>query len=502
MTGLGSLGDPSPKPERGLVTALIRPSVHLHIAGERFDEGSGGSHDHIDPSTGRVDATIPLAGPGEVDRAVNGADAAFRDWRRTPPGERRRLLLRLADLIEANAEEFGRRGTMDNATPASVVGGMTGSAVEWTRYYAGWTDKIAGELSSNFGSGVGELNYTILEPYGVVGIIITGNGPLISLAMKIPAALAAGCTVVCKPSELTPFSAELFMDLVEEAGFPTGVCSILPGDPAAGEALVVHPKVRKVSFTGGPATASKILHACADSMKPATLELGGKSANIVFDDADLDTACGIGTMMSVGVLSGQGCAFPTRMLVQQPVYEDVVARVAMVAKGIPVGDPWDPTVLAGPVINEAALERILGMIERAQNEGARLVTGGSRIGGDLAGGYFIEPTVFADVDPDSELAQNEVFGPVLAMTPFADDEEAIRIANNTRYGLSGYIQTQNLTRGLRMAEELVTGEVLINGAANLRVQRPFGGTGISGMGKEGGRLGIEEFLRVKSIGVA
>jgi aldehyde dehydrogenase (NAD+) len=204
----------------------------------------------------------------------------------------------------------------------------------------------------------------------------------------------------------------------------------------------------------------------------------------------------------VGVLSGQGCAFPTRMLVQQPVYEDMIARVAVVAKGIPVGNPWDPAVLAGPVVNEAALERILGVIERAKRDGTRLVTGGSRIGGDLAGGYFIEPTVFADVDPDSELAQNEVFGPVLAITPFADDEEAIRIANNTRYGLSGYIQTTNLSRGLRVAEELLTGEVLINGAANLRVQRPFGGIGISGMGKEGGRLGVEEFLRVKSIGIA
>jgi aldehyde dehydrogenase (NAD+) len=308
--------------------------------------------------------------------------------------------------------------------------------------------------------------------------------------------------VVCKPSELTPFSGELFMDLVEEAGVPVGVCSVLPGGPSAGEALVVHPKVRKVSFTGGPATASKILHDCADTMKPATLELGGKSANIIFDDADLDAACGLGAMMSVGILSGQGCAFPTRMLVQQPVYEDVIARVDMVAKGIPVGDPWDPSVLAGPLVNEAALERILGMIERAKNDGARLITGGSRIGGDLAAGYFIEPTVFADVDPDSELAQNEVFGPVLAITPFDDEEEAIRIANNTRYGLSGYIQTQNLSRGLRVAEELVTGEVLINGAANLRVQRPFGGIGISGMGKEGGKLGIEEFLRIKSVGVA
>ncbi|HEY6426078.1 MAG TPA: aldehyde dehydrogenase family protein [Acidimicrobiales bacterium] len=479
-----------------------RPAVHLHIAGERFDKGSGGVHEHIDPSTGKIDARVPLAGPGEVDRAVNAADAAFATWKRTPPEERRRLLLRLADLIEANGEEFGRRGTMDNGTPAAVVAQMAAPAVEWTRYYAGWADKISGELSSGLTSGIGELNYTLLEPYGVVGIIITWNGPLISLTMKIPAALAAGCTVVCKPSELTPFSGELFMELVEEAGFPAGVCSILPGDPAAGEALVAHPKVRKVSFTGGPATASKILHTCADSMKPATLELGGKSAHIIFEDADLDIACAFGTMMSVGVLSGQGCAFPTRMLVQLSIYDDVIDRVATMAKGITVGDPWDPAVMAGPVVNEAALERILGMIERAQNDGARLVTGGNRIGGDLARGYFLEPTIFADVDPDSELAQNEVFGPVLTMIPFDSDDDAVRIANNTRYGLSGYIRTANLSRGLRVAEELATGEVLVNNAANLRVQRPFGGIGISGMGKEGGRLGLEEFLRVKSVGIA
>jgi aldehyde dehydrogenase (NAD+) len=479
-----------------------RPAVHLHVAGERFDTGSGGVHHHVDPSTGTVDAHIPLAGPGEIDRAVNAADAAFASWRSTPPEEKRRLLMRLADLIDTNAEEFGRRGTMDNGTPASVVGGMTGSAVEWTRYYAGWTDKMSGELSTGYTSGVGELNYTVLQPYGAVGIIITWNGPLISLAMKIPAALAAGCTVVCKPSELTPFSAELFQELIEEAGFPTGVCSILPGDPSAGAALVTHPKTRMVSFTGGPQTASKILHACADVMKPATLELGGKSANIIFEDADLDAACGIGTMMSVGVLSGQGCAFPTRMLVQRTVYDEVVDRVAAMAKGIPVGDPWDPAVLAGPVINEAALERILGMIGRAQKDGARLVTGGSRLEGDLAGGYFIEPTVFADVDPDSELAQNEVFGPVLAVTPFETEDEAVTMANNTRYGLSGYVHTQNLSRALRLAEEMVTGEVLINGAANLRVQRPFGGVGISGMGKEGGRLGVEEFCRLKAVGIA
>jgi aldehyde dehydrogenase (NAD+) len=474
--------------------------VHLHIAGERLGTGSGGIHDHIDPSTGEVDAPIPLAGAAEIEQAVAGADLAFESWRRTSPGERRRLLMRFADLMEEHSAEFGIRGTMDNGTPAAVVVGMAGSAVEWTRYYAGWADKVAGELSTS-PAGVGELSYTLLQPYGVIGIIITWNGPLISLAMKIPAAVAAGNTVVVKPSELTPFSGELFMDLIEAAGIPPGVVNIVPGDPSAGAALVAHPLVRKVTFTGGPATARKILASCAEQMKPAVLELGGKSANIVFDDADLDVACGHGTFMSVGVLSGQGCAFPTRMLVQESVYEEVIERVAGVAKSIKVGDPWDPATMAGPVVNVDALERILGMIERAKLGGGRLVAGGSRLEGDLAKGYYIEPTVFADVDPDSELAQGEVFGPVLAITPFSSEEDAIRIANNSRYGLSGYVQTSDLKRALRVAEELVTGEVLVNGAANLRVQRPFGGLGLSGFGKEGGRLGLEEFLRVKSVGI-
>jgi aldehyde dehydrogenase (NAD+) len=380
-----------------------------------------------------------------------------------------------------------------------IVMGMAGVSAEWTRYYAGCADKVTGEMSSSFSGGVNELNYTIPQPYGVIGIIITWNGPLVSLAMKIPAALAAGNTVVVKPSELTPFSAELFMDLVEEAGFPAGVVNILPGDAASGAALVEHPLVQKVSFTGGPVTARKILASCAELMKPSVMELGGKSANILFEDADIETACGHGTFMSTGVMSGQGCAFPTRMLVHESIYDQVVDTVAAIAKGIPVGDPWDPSNMAGPVVNEAALHRILGVIEKAKEDGARLVTGGNRIGDK---GYFIEPTVFADVDPDSDLAQNEVFGPVLAITKFSTDDEAIAIANNTKYGLSGYIQTKDLHRALKVAEELVTGEVLVNGAMNLRVQRPFGGIGISGFGKEGGRAGFEEFLRYKSVGIA
>ncbi|ARE38202.1 aldehyde dehydrogenase (plasmid) [Rhodococcus sp. BH4] len=484
-----------------LATNLERPAVHLHLGGEKRASGSAGTHDHIDPSTGQVDRTIPLAGAAEVDEAVQIAHSAFSQWRTTAPAERRRLLHVLADLIEQNNEEFIRRGTFDNGCTPATVAGLIEKSVEWTRYYAGWADKISSEVTSTFGNG-GEFSYTIDQPYGVIGVIITWNGPLISLAMKIPAALAAGNTIVVKPSELTPFTGELFAELVAAAGIPPGVVNILPGDADAGAALVAHPLVKKITFTGGPDTARRILHSCADEMKPVVLELGGKSANIIFDDADLDAACTQGTMMSIAALSGQGCALPTRMLVQDTIYDEVIARVTALAGYIKVGHPLDPTTVSGPVVNQAALDRILGMIDRAKNSGARLITGGSRIGGELAGGYYIEPTIFADVDPASELAQTEVFGPVLAITKFSTEEEAIDIANSTRYGLSGYIQTKDLRRAHRVAEKLETGEVLINGAVNLGVTRPFGGIGISGTGKEGGRLGLQEFLQTKSIGIA
>lgn len=479
------------------MTDRTPPPVHLRLNGEKLPEGSGGFFDHVDPVTGTVNARIPLADKDDVDRAVGAAHTAYDSWRRTPPAIRRGMLMKLADLIDANADEFARRGALDNGMPMSLAAGGIGISAEWTRYYAGWADKIAGEVTGQPLQD-SELGYTLRQPYGVIGIVITWNGPLISLAMKVPAALAAGNTVVVKPSEMTPFAPELFMDLVEEAGIPPGVVNILPGTAEAGHQLVTHDLVKKVSFTGGPVTATRILEACAPSMKPVVLELGGKSANIVLEDADLATACQHAAFMSVGLMTGQGCAFPTRLLVQESVYDQVLDGVLATAASIAPGDPFDPATLTGPVVNEAAVERIMGMIERAQAEGARLLHGGRRMERE---GFFIEPTVFADVDPASELAQTEVFGPVLAITKFRTDDEAIEIANSTKYGLSGYIQTRDLTRANRIAAELETGEVLINGAMNLAVHRPFGGIGISGVGKEGGRAGIEEFLRVKSVGM-
>ena len=478
-----------------------RPGIHLHLGGQRRARGSAGVHEHVDPTTGKVDAEVPLAGAAEIDEAVAAAQEAFLQWRATRPAQRRQLLTSLAELLERNADELARRGALDNGTPLSVVATMVPLAAEWTRYYAGWPDKLTGEVTTSY-ENHGEFSYTLPQPYGVIGMIITWNAPLLSLAMKIPAALAAGNTVVVKPSELTPFTGELFAELVSEAGIPAGVVNILPGGADAGVRLVEHPDVQKISFTGGPETARKILVGAAERMKPVVLELGGKSANLIFEDADIKAACGLGTFMSVGNLSGQGCVLPTRMIVHESLYDEAVERVAKTAQRIPVGDPFDPATMAGPVVSQAALERILGMIERAKQDGARLVTGGGRLDGPLADGFYVQPTVFADVDPQSELAQQEVFGPVLAMTSFATDEEAVAIANATPYGLSGYIQTKDLQRAHRVAEAMVTGEVLINGAANLSVHRPFGGFGISGIGKEGGRAGIEEFLRVKSVAIA
>lgn len=476
------------------------PTAKMIIGGEEILTGSAGLFEHINPATGAVQARVPLGGEAEIDAAVGAAKRAFATWRATPPVQRRDLLNRLADLIRDNAGEFARRAAIDGGVPLAVGAGGPRLAEEWIRYYAGWADKIDGQVVSSFPSD--ELIYTVPEPYGVIGVIVTWNGPLISLGMKVAPALAAGNTVVIKPSEQTPFAVTLFGELVAQAGFPPGVVNIVHGASAAAQALVGHPDVAKISFTGGPVTARKILHQCADLLKPAVLELGGKSANIVFDDVDIDAVAQFSAFWSVGLLSGQGCELPTRLLVQETIYDRMVEKVVQVAQHLPVGDPFDPNTVIGPVINEAACQRILGMIERAQQAGARLVLGGKRIGGAFQHGCYLAPTVFADVDPASEIATTEVFGPVLIIQKFKDEAEAIALANGTDYGLGGYIQTNDLKRAHRVAAALTTGYVHLNGARNIPPNAPFGGIGLSGYGKEGGRPGLDEFLRTKTIALA
>jgi len=482
------------------MTSLSRtlPPARLLI-GERFlTAGSAGVITHVNPATGRPQAEVPLAGPTEVHEAVAAAKAASQVWRRTPPAQRRDVLLKLAQLIAEHATEFGRLATLENGTAQKIAFRGAMQAEAWTRYYAGWADKLEGQLLSTT---PGErLDYTLPEPYGVIGIIITWNGPLISLGMKAAPALAAGNAVVIKPAEFTPFCAGLFGELALKAGVPPGVINIVPGSVQAGEALVAHPDVAKISFTGGPVAARRIMAAAAEQLKPLIFELGGKSANLVFADAPLERVAREAVFWGVSLLSGQGCALPTRLLVQRSVYPQVLEMVVENAKALKVGDPMDPASDMGPVVNAQACERILSIIEKAKTGGAgRLVAGGQRLGGPLAEGYYIEPTVFADVDPHSSLAQNEVFGPVLSVIPFDDEAHAVHIANATAYGLAAYIQTRDVNRVHRLAGELHAGSVYVNGGSALTPGMPFGGDRLSGFGKEGGKAGLDEFLRTKHV---
>lgn len=480
---------------------LSVPVVHLHIGGEARTTGSGGVHQHVYPATGEIQGPVPLAGPDDVDEAVRAAHDAYREWRAWSPAQRARVLRRLAELMERDIAEIARLSVLDNGMSAGMSRPLVSIMTNWTAYYAGWADKVEGRVTS-FPANQRELGYSMPEPYGVVGIILTWNGPVVSVGMKLIPALAAGNTVVMKPSELTPYATEHLMGLVGEAGIPDGVVNLVLGGPATGDALVRHPLVQKVSFTGGPATARKILARCAESLKPAVLELGGKSANVIFPDADLNTAVAVNAFSVLGTLAGQGCAIPSRMIVHNDIYDDVVDRVVEIVSGMRCGDPFDPATLISPVVTRQAQQRILAMIERAQTDGAKLLAGG-RVPDDLTGGFFVEPTVFGDVAPDSELGQIEVFGPVLSLMRFEAEEQAIAMANSTEYGLAAYVYTKDIGRVQRMVSALNAGGVYVNGASPVTgCELAFGGVGISGYGREGGEEGLFEFLRTKAVGIA
>lgn len=473
------------------------PRFPIIIGDAREEKGSGALMPHVYPGTGKVTREIAMANGDDVDRAVAAARAAHPAWRAMPGDQRRNLFFKLATLFEAKSAEFAPSLIAENGSIAMTAPYMGYDAAQKFRYFGGWCDKIHGRTIPMWGAPAHD--YVSYEPYGVLGIIVPWNGPLFAATMVMAPALAAGNCVVLKSPDLAPYSAMKLVELIQEAGFPAGVVNLVTGAADVGEAMVSHPGIDKIEFIGSGATAKKVLANAAQSLKPVGLELGGKSAVIVFDDADLLNAAKRGLTGAVSA-NGQGCVNGTRLLVQRGVYDQYLQMLAGAASHINVGDPYNPQTTLGPVISQGALDRILGMVNRGVEEGGRIIAGGERIGGDHGNGYFLPVTILADVQQSSEIAQNEVFGPVLAVTPFDTEEEAIALANATEYGLGAYVHTQNLRRAHSVTSQLQAGMIHVNGSGEaMQPNCPFGGWKKSGHGRLGGVEGLHEFMQPKNI---
>jgi phenylacetaldehyde dehydrogenase len=487
------------------VAAITQPQIdfldqpmRLYIDGAFVETDEGLAT--VNPATGETLATAPLATQREVDLAVGAAARAFETWRDTPPTQRAKLLWKLADLLEANKDEFAEIEVLDNGKPlweAQLVD--VALTIELLRYYAGWATKITGDVLPN--SIPGMLTISKREPVGVVAAITPWNFPILEVAYKLGPALAAGCTVVVKPSELAPLSTLRLMDLIDEAGFPPGVVNVVIGGPEVGGALVRHPGVSKIAFTGQTATGKEIMRASIDGLKRVTLELGGKSPNIVFADADLDAAAS-GAFGGIFFNQGQACVAGSRLFVEEPVAEEIVARVSAQAKGIRLGHGLDPQTQMGPLISANHRKRVLGYIGSATAQGAEVTAGGEEASVEgLENGFFLQPTVISGVRNDMKVAQEEIFGPVLSVIPWKDEDELLALANDVDYGLAAGIWTSDTSKALRVADRLEVGTVWINTYGMFDVAVPFGGRKHSGFGRELGAEALEPYLQSKSVWV-
>jgi phenylacetaldehyde dehydrogenase len=479
----------------------------LLIDGEWVEPSSGRTFPTLNPATGETLAEIGAGEAADIDRAVAAARRAFESgpWRRVTPAERQGMIWRLADLIEKNIEEFAQLETLDNGKPLGVARvADVPLTVEHFRYYAGWATKIEGEtipVSVPYAPGARFFNYTLREPVGVVGQIIPWNFPLLMAAWKLGPALAAGNCVVLKPAEQTPLSALRLGELIQEAGIPNGVVNIVTGfGEAAGAPLARHADVDKVAFTGSGEVGRLIVQASTGNLKRVSLELGGKSPNVIFRDADLDAAAA-GAASAIFFNHGQCCCAGSRLFVEKPAYEEVVERMATSAQQIKVGPGWESDTQMGPLVSEEQLRRVTGYLEAGRSEGARVVTGGGRAGGDLERGYFVEPTVFTDVRNHMKIMQEEIFGPVVAVTPFTDIEEVLAASNDTTYGLAAGIWTRDLSKAHRAAAALKAGTVWINCYNIFDAASPFGGYKQSGYGREMGHHALDLYTQVKSVWV-
>ena len=443
-----------------------------------------------------------VASAAQARSAIDAAKAAFPAWSRSTPQARADLLDKVGSEILARQEELGRLLSREEGKTLPEGIGEAARAGQIFKWFAGEALRLGGERVPSTRPGI-DIEVT-REALGVVGLITPWNAPLTILAFKLPAALAAGNTVVVKPSELAPFSTIRFAELALEAGLPPGVLNVVAGGPEAGDRLVRHPDVRKVSFTGGISTARKIIEASAETVTPLTLELGGKAANLLFADADLDQFVPAAAIMGMLAMSGQGCGCPTRLMVQDEIYDETLERLlAFAREATNAGDLLDPATTFGPLITEASCDRVLQIVDEARREGTgELLTGGGRMGGAHAGGFYVEPTVFTEVPAESPIAQMEIFGPVLSVMRFSTDEEAIELANSTTYGLGHFVNTRDLNRAHTLAAALEAGTVWVNGFSGAPPGTPLGGYRQSGFGREGGRAGLDEFLQVKNVYIA
>jgi len=480
----------------------LKKPKHLLIDGKWVPAESGKTFETYNPATGEVLAKVSEGSKADIDKAVKAARKAYETgpWRKMSASERARLLYKLADAIEARAEEIAQLETLDNGKPIKESRYVDlPQVIETFRYYAGWATKLEGEtinVNNNF------FNYTLREPVGVVGQIIPWNFPLLMAAWKFGPALACGNAVVLKPAEQTPLSALLLGELICEVGFPDGVVNIVTGfgPDSAGEALANHPDVDKIAFTGEDKTGKEIVKASTGNLKRVSLELGGKAPNIVFADADLDAAVK-GAIMGIFFNQGQVCCAGSRLFLEKKIHDEFLSKLSERANGLRQGPGLDEKTQIGPQVSKEQLERILGYVKIAKDEGAQLVCGGERPQGELANGYFVKPTIFKGVNNEMRIAQEEVFGPVLAVIPFESTDEVAEQANKTTFGLSGAVWTKDIKKAHRLASEIKAGTIWVNCFNAFDPAVPFGGYKTSGYGRELGKHSIELYTQIKSVWV-